>query len=201
MKIGIMGGTFNPIHNAHLIIAQLAAEQYKLDRVWFMTSGNPPHKTGHTMPDARVRHAMTELAIQHNGIFEACDYEVSRKEYSYTAHTFETFKNLYPEHEFYFIVGADSLCMLHSWYKPQTIAKLCTFLVFPRIGYNLESAAEKVREKFSAKVYLVDAPVMEISSSMIRSRITEKKCVKYFIPDAVLKYIEDNNLYKSNLSR
>ena len=197
MRTGIMGGTFNPIHNAHLMIAEFAREQFGLDSVWFMTSGNPPHKRDMNLPNAKVRQEMVRAAIEDNPHFEVCTYEVERTEYSYTANTLTEFSEIYPNREFYFIIGADSLEMFHKWYKPQIIAKHCTILVFARKGTEkLEAVAEECRRQFDADIHIIDAPVFDISSSMIRKRIGDSKSVKYMIPDGADEYIKKHNLYR-----
>lgn len=198
MKIGIMGGTFNPIHNAHLMIAEFARDEYALDEVWFMTSGNPPHKQETHIPAADVRHAMTRLAVQTNPHFQPCAYEVEKEDYSYTAHTLEYLRKIYPEHKFYFIIGGDSLHQFHRWYCPHGIAKLCTLLVFSRVGYDVDTAEDidRVKREFYADVRQIHAPLFGVSSSMIRRRLAEGKSIRYLTPDTVIQYIRENGLYK-----
>lgn len=194
MRTGIMGGTFNPPHNAHLIIAQLAYEEYALDRVIFITSGNPPHKK--TMLDARHRFNMTHLAIEDNSNFTEDDFELRRAEKSYTVHTLEYLKKKYPSDELFFIIGEDSLCDLSKWYKPQEILNKANILVFPRKSRrSLKDAINAARERFSGVISAIDAPVMEISSTDIRNRIKNGKTARYMLPDKVMRYIEENNLY------
>lgn len=194
MKTGIMGGTFNPPHNAHLLIAELAREQYGLDRVIFMTGGNPPHKNG--VADAKHRFNMTRLAIKGNGAFVDDSFEIDRKEKSYTVHTLEYLKEKYPSDELFFIIGEDSLRDLAKWYKPEKILEMCTLLVFPRKSReSLKSEIEKAVTVFTGKILPIDAPVIEISSTDIRERIKSGKTVKYMLPDSVIKYIKEHNLY------
>lgn len=195
MNIGIMGGTFNPIHNAHLMIAQTARDEYKLDEVWFLTSGNPPHKLNENIVDADVRHEMVMDAIKSNPHFKPCSYEVERVEYSYTFATLENFTNEYPDHTFYFIIGGDSLHYFHKWYRPDIIAKLCTILVFSRSGCDVEEDIEFVRKEFCADIQLIHSPTFDISSSYIRENIKLGKSVRYLIPDEVNEYIVAHHLY------
>lgn len=197
MKIGIMGGTFNPIHNAHLMIAQLAAEEYGLDSIWFMTSGNPPHKADAQMPDAALRQEMVRLAIDGNDKFCLCNYEVGREQYSYTAETLRHFCEVYPEHQFYFIIGADSLRQFHRWYCPHVIAQLCTLLVFPRSGNDAAGDAQRVRREFSARVHFIHAPMFDISSSLLRGYAAAGKSIRYLVPDSVRGYIDKHGLYRA----
>lgn len=196
-----MGGTFNPIHNAHLMIAEYAREQYGLDCVWFMTSGNPPHKRNQTIIDAHIRQEMVRRAIENNPYFKVCDYEVERKEYSYTANTLTEFSKKYPDDEFFFIIGADSLFQMNTWYKPEIIVQHCTILAFARAeNQNLEDAAMVYRDSMNADIRIIDAPVFDISSSMIRKRIQAGKSIKYMVCDEVDEYIKLHDLYRREIS-
>lgn len=193
MKIGIMGGTFDPIHNAHIITARFAAEQYGIDRMMFMTGGNPPHKSGIT--DKLIRNHMTELGVDDE--FEVNTYEVEKTDYSYTLHTLLHFKETNPKDVIYFIIGEDSLRDIGKWHKPNEILKLCTLLVFPRTSLSsLKKLIEQTKTELDGEILPVDSPVMELSSTMIRQRIKDGKSVKHMVPDKVLKYIEENGLYK-----
>ena len=194
-KIGIMGGTFNPVHNAHLIMARYAKEQYGLDDIIFMTSGNPPHKKNMDMPDAKVRHEMLKAAIENDADFIADDYEVNLKEYSYSVNTLRHLKKLYPDDSIYFIIGGDSLCDFPKWYKPQEILSLCTLLVYPR-KTDTEAVINKTKEMYGGDIFLINSPEIEISSTEIRKRLAEGKSVRHMIPDSVLEYIRKNKLYE-----
>lgn len=193
MKIGIMGGTFDPIHNAHIVTARFAAEQYNIDRMMFMTGGNPPHKSGIT--DKLIRNEMTRLGV--DGEFEVNTYEIDKSDYSYTLHTLIHFKETNPNDKIYFIIGEDSLRDIGKWHKPQEILRLCTLLVFPRTSYeNLQALITAAKAVLDGEILPVDSPVMELSSTMLRRRIKEGKSVRHMIPDKVLEYIEKNQLYK-----
>lgn len=194
-KIGIMGGTFNPVHNAHLIMARYAKEQYGLDDIIFMTSGNPPHKKNMDMPDAKVRHEMLKAAIGNDADFTADDYEVNLSEYSYSVNTLRHLKKLYPDDSIYFIIGGDSLCDFPKWYKPQEILSLCTLLVYPR-KTDTEADINKTKEMYGGDIFLINSPEIEISSTEIRKRLAEGKSVRHMIPDSVLEYIRKNKLYE-----
>lgn len=196
IKTGIMGGTFNPIHNAHLIIAEYAREQFELDSVWFMTSGNPPHKRDERIEDAHIRQEMVRAAIENNPYFEVCSYEVDKQSYSYTAQTLEEFSKRYTDREFYFIIGADSLYKIMQWYKPEVITSHCTLLVFARRGTKrLKELAQKRAEVLNADIRIIDSPMIDISSSMIRERIAQGKSIRYLVPDSTERYIRKNGLY------
>lgn len=191
-----MGGTFNPPHNAHLLIAEFAREQYRLDRVIFITGGNPPHKSD--FADAKHRFQMTRIAIDGNNAFFDDDFEINRKEKSYTVHTLKYLTEKYPSDELFFIIGEDSLRDLGKWYKPQEILNMANILVFPRKSQkSLEAAINSAKEQFSGEIFDIDAPIMELSSTDIRKRIKNGKSVRYMLPDKVMRYIEENSLYGS----
>ena len=185
-KIGILGGTFNPIHNGHTELAKRAKEQYGLDKVIFLTSGNPPHKRDAHILDAKIRHIMVKRAIEGIDGFFACDWEVNRKEYSYTLDALLHFKEIYPEGELYFIIGGDSLRDFHKWHKPQEILKLCTLLVYERNGVSADLGTAK--PIFGEKI--------NISSSAIREKIKNGVDVSGELPRAVGEFINRNNIYK-----
>lgn len=193
-RLGIMGGTFNPPHNAHLLIAELAREQYALDRVIFIVGGNPPHKKSEV--EAIHRLNMTRLAIEGNGHFTDDDFEVKSDAKSYTVHTLEYLKDKYPSDELFFIIGEDSLADLSKWYMPEKITEMSALLVFPRKSKTtLLGTLKKMRERYGENIFPIDAPVMEISSTNIRGRIKDGKTVRYMLPDKVIGYIEENDLY------
>ncbi len=194
MKTGIMGGTFNPVHNAHLLIAENALEQYKLDRIIFITSGNPPHKIDFL--DAAERFRMTRLAIQSNDKFIDDDFEINRAEKSYTVNTLEYLKAKYPQDELFFIIGEDSLCDLPLWREPERILSMASILAFPRKSMEtLDKTIEIMRGKYGNNIFIIDAPIFEISSTDIRRRIKDKRTVRYMVPDSVIQYIEENGFY------
>ena len=196
-KYGIMGGTFNPIHNAHLEIAKRAKEQYGLDEVIFMTGGNPPHKRSADMPDAQIRYEMVKRAVSEEKNFRADDYEVNLREYSYSVNTLWHLKELYPGDELYFIIGGDSARDFSKWYKPSEIAKLCVLLVYPRESKEETSEyAKRIISEYGGDVRLIDASVTDISSTKIRSRIRCGEDVDDMIPKCVWEYINENGIYK-----
>ena len=120
-EIGIMGGTFDPIHNGHLLLGKQAYEEYKLDQIWFMPSGTPPHKKDHKVTDVKDRVAMVQLAIKKFPFFYCSDFEIQRPGNTYTAQTLQLLHQEYPKHRFYFIVGADSLYQIEKWYHPAEV--------------------------------------------------------------------------------
>lgn len=193
MKIGIMGGTFDPIHNAHIIIPRYAKEQFLLDRVIFMPGGNPPHKPD--VLDKHIRLKMTCIGVGDE--FEISSYEVEKEEYSYTLRTLEYLKKIYPDDELFFMIGEDSLNDIGKWYRPKDILSLCTLLVFPRgTSGALNETIKSKQQSLGGRIFAINAPIFGLSSSEIRERIHAGKSVRHMVPDAVLEYIEENNLYR-----
>lgn len=199
-KIGIMGGTFDPIHIGHLILAEKAYEQFKLDKVRFMPAGNPPHKknrTGRATDEQRVE--MVKRAISSNPHFELCLAEMNADGYSYTYRTLEQFKEENPDEEYYFIIGADSLFDFETWREPGRICQSCTLVVATRnqtSNERLDAAMAHLEEKFDGTFLKLDTPNLDISSHHIRQWIEEKRTIRYYVPDSVKDYIEEHQMYK-----
>ncbi|MBQ7986865.1 MAG: nicotinate-nucleotide adenylyltransferase [Clostridia bacterium] len=188
-KIGIMGGTFDPIHFGHLNIATAAKSEYHLDKVIFLTSGNPPHKRDKQILDAKIRHIMVKRAIAGMDGFEASDYEVNRPAYSYSVNTLKHFKEVMPDDELFFIIGGDSLRDFHKWYMPEEILKLCTLLVYNRCGGRHTSDFSKP----------ISGSTIDISSTEIRKKLENGEDVSAFVPHSVLEFIKRNNIYRKKL--
>ena len=197
-KIGLMGGTFDPIHLAHIEIAKAAKEQYCLDEVIFMTSGNPPHKKGQNVTDAKTRLEMVRIAIDGIEGCSASDYEVNKAEYSYSVNTLKWMRAEYPDAQIYFLIGEDSLDYIDKWYRPQEILDLCTVLVYPRI--SMETLKRTLIEKQSVlggDIRIIDAPVYGVSSTQIRNVIGGGADASGLLDRRVYEYIRHNNLYGS----
>lgn len=198
-KIGIMGGTFNPIHYGHLFMAEQAFEQIGLDRVLFMPSNNPPHKENREIVSNEHRSTMVELAIKGNSHFKLSTMELDRKGITYTVDTLRILNNEYPDTEFYFIIGADSFFNILKWRDPGTIFELCTLLVFERDMVDNIKMVEHF--KYLSNIYpnikieLLSMPTIQISSQNIRERIKDNLTVRYYVPDKVLTYISEHKLY------
>lgn len=193
MKIGILGGSFNPIHNGHLNMAIKAYEQYHLDEVWLIPNGNAPHKDSEKMADATNRLAMCELVAQEYSFIKTCDIEIISEEYSYTYITVTKLREMYPNYEFYFIMGADSLDYFEKWKKPEIIASICKILVVNRDEYSEEDIVEKIRRIntiFPADIYIVHCPKVNISSTELR-----KQLAKDAVLPSVYEYICKHDLY------
>ena len=199
-KVGIMGGTFNPVHQGHLILAENAFEQVSLDEVLFMPSKNPPHKSKKEILSQEHRCNMVKLAIRNNPHFNLSMVEIEREGTTYTADTLTLLTKEHPDSQYYFIVGADSLFMMQDWMEPQTVFNHCIILVARRDHMNvdeLERQSSYLKETYGARIILLDMPTIDISSNLIRDRLSQNKTVRYYVPEDVITYITKNNLYDS----
>lgn len=197
IKTGIMGGTFNPIHNGHLLLAEAARDELLLNQVLFMPSGNSYMKDCASIVPKEDRIAMTSLAIADNPYFKLSTLETDREGATYTCDTLKQLHDMLPGHEFYFILGADSLLSIDRWKNPEFIMENCTLAASVREG-SLESIEEKanfLRQKYGAKIQLLPERNIDISSTEIRQRLKEGRSVKYMLPDNVLAYIKEKSLY------
>ena len=198
-KVGIMGGTFDPIHVGHLILAESAYQQFGLDEVLIMPSGNPPHKkdrTGGPTLDQRIE--MVSLAIEDNDHFTLSTEEAHDKGYTYTRATLERLTSENPDTEYHFIMGADSLFYFDTWKDPERIAQLAVLVVATRYHVDevqLSEAIASVGQKFGATIEKLSTPNMDISSSMIRDWVRQKRSIRYYVPDQVIDYIKKTGLY------
>jgi nicotinate-nucleotide adenylyltransferase len=198
-KKGILGGTFDPIHNGHIHIAYEAMYRLDLDSILFIPSGNPPHKREKEVTDASIRLSLVEKAIEKEKKFSVSDYEVKNEGYSYTYKTLKHFKAEEPLTEWYFITGADCLIELDSWKNVEGIFKNCKFVVFTRSGYKKEELLTQknlVERKYDKEIIFLDLPIIDISSTVIREKISEGKEVSYLLPWNLQKEIKKLELYK-----
>lgn len=197
-RVGIMGGTFNPVHLAHLAIAHGAYRQAYLDKVIFMPTGNPPHKSSEDIISGKHRCEMIKLAIKDIPYFEFSDLEFQREGKIYSAQTLEIFHEKNPEDALFFIMGADSLFSIESWYMPQKVMELAGIICIGRDGVSdehLEKQADLLRERYNAHVQFVDIPQMDISSSDIRNGIRKSQDMGRYLPAEVWEYIKRNGCY------
>lgn len=197
-KTGIMGGTFNPIHMGHLIIAEKAREQFALDEVLFLPSGMPYMKDSKEVLPGKIRMEMTGLAIQGNPFFKVSGMEVEREGSTYTYETLEALREQEHDTEYYFILGADSLWTIENWRNPERIFAACHILAAVRdekSSEDMEKQAAYLKKKFGASIFLLQAGKIEISSSKIRGLRQEGKSIRYLVPEAVYNYIMENGLY------
>ncbi len=187
-KIGILGGTFDPIHYGHLIIAERAREQFSLDSVIFIPCGIPPHKKKvYASPEDRFN--MVKIAIKNNPFFKVSEIELFKKDVCYTYETLKELKKKMPDYEIFIIIGEDSLYDIPNWYKASELVKETIFLVAKR-SKNLD-----FKINFPVNYKVIEAPFLDISSTYIRNCIFEKKTVKYLTPDEVIEYIRKKGLY------
>lgn len=188
-RIGILGGTFNPIHIGHLTIAQIVRERLKLDKVIFVPSCLPPHKSGKNVIGAKDRYHMVRLAVKGNPAFGVSDFEMKRGGKSYSIDTIGYFRGRYPRGtKFFFIVGSDLLPTLHTWKRVDEILKTASFVAVDRPGFK--------SQKTTIKVKSIAVGGLHTSSSYVRRRIMAGRTVKYLVPDNVLKYIDQKKLYR-----
>lgn len=200
-KIGIFGGTFNPVHTAHLIIAETAREEAGLDDILFVPSGCSYLKNVSEILPARERINMTGLAIEDNPHFALSTIEIDRGGNSYTCDTLTELKERYPEQEYYLIVGADNLFTMEEWKNVELIFQNAKILAAVRGGRKRSDMEEKMaqlKEKYGADISLLDVRHIDISSSMIRKRVAEGRSIRYIVPDKVRDYIIKNHLYEKN---
>lgn len=198
MKIGIMGGTFDPIHTGHLIIGEYARTTLDLDKIIFIPVGLPPHKDNSKVSTSSKRLEMTKLAISSNSYFYLSSIEVDRKEITYTIDTIKELKKIYKEDELYFVIGGDSLFEIEKWKDFEQLIKLCKFVVLERPGRTKEEIEQKKIElKLSYKIELekIYSPLIDISSTEIRERVKNNLSIKYLVPESVEAYIMYHKLY------
>ncbi|MDR5586159.1 MULTISPECIES: nicotinate-nucleotide adenylyltransferase [Clostridium] len=196
-RYGIIGGTFDPIHYGHLYIAYEAKKQLNLNNVIFMPAGNPPHKEGKKVTDALLRYDMVKKAIEDFSGFSISNYEIEKKGFSYTYETLEHFKD--NDVELFFITGADCLMDIETWESADKILSLSNLVVFSRGGFSnkkLIKQKEYIEKKYSVNIIVLTLKRLEISSTDIRKRIKDKERVDFFVPQPIIKLIEENSLYK-----
>jgi len=200
-RIGIMGGSFDPVHMGHLVIAQDAVERLNLSEVVFVPAAIPPHKQQLQRADAGHRLEMLRLAVESNPRFSISDIEVERGGVSYTVDTLKALRDLHPDAALLLIVGSDTLVELHTWHETERILELCEVATFLRPGEDsVEAIAEKIQlppeQKKRVLRNLVDAHRIEVSSSEIRMRRAEGRGIQYLVPPEVERYIHKQGLYQ-----
>lgn len=198
-KLGIMGGTFDPVHYGHLVTAEAVRAEFKLDQVLFVPTGQPAHKPVGAATDAKHRYTMTVLATLTNPHFEVSRVDVERPGYTYTIDTLHDLRQVYgPEVEFYFITGADAILEILTWKQPDELFRLCTFVAATRPGYDLGRLAHQLGDLYrrhADQIKVLEVPAMAISSTDIRERVRTGRPIRYLVPEAVASYIYKNGLY------
>jgi len=211
MRIGIFGGTFNPIHIGHLITAETLREDFDLDRILFVPSARPPHKPSPGLIAPEHRAEMVRRAIAANPAFELSTVEIDRPEVSYSVQTVEALQqSLGEEVELYFLLGIDAFCELATWHRPERLLGLCHFIVNARPGFSFDEACRLLSETFGMAVeegagttllpgghtlFFAEVPLLAISSTKIRAALGRGRSVKYRLPESVESYILSHHLY------
>ena len=214
-KIGLFGGTFNPIHSGHIKAAGVVQELFALDTVLFIPSFIPPHKESEQIVSPGHRFKMVELAVENNAHFIASSLEIEERGTSYSILTLKKIRKIYPEALFFFILGIDAFLEIDTWKNHELVMEQCKFIVISRIGYRLDDAknvldrkytsgmcdlseTEKIRENLDLtyKIFLVPFNALDVASTDIRNRLRENLPIIHMVPKAVADYIFENNLYQ-----
>lgn len=202
-RIGIMGGTFDPVHNGHLLLGKQAYEEYELDEIWYMPSRQPPHKKDHLVTEAEDRLNMLYLALEDIPYCTVSEFEMGREGNTYTAQTMELLKKEFPDTKFFFIIGADSLFQLETWYHPEKVMELASLLVSGReceeSQVTMEQQIVHLKERFGASIQVLHNMEVDIASAEIRKRVAEGKSIIKDVPETVARYIETHGLYRQGI--
>lgn len=193
-RIGIMGGTFDPIHNGHLVAASEVAHRFDLETVVFVPTGQPWHKEGKQVTEVEHRYLMTVVATASNPRFTVSRVDIDRDGPTYTIDTLRDIRNFYPDAELYFITGADSVASIMSWNSWEEMLEMAKFVGVTRPGYVLST--DMLPEEAQKEIELIEIPAMAISSTDCRARANAGEPVWYLVPDGVVQYIAKNNLYQ-----
>lgn len=198
MRLGLMGGTFDPIHYGHLVAAEAARHEFALAKVIFIPAGQPPHKPDREVAPAFHRVAMVRLAISSNPYFEISTMEVQRPGPSYTVDTLAEFRRLCPSGALYFITGADAVAEILTWHRFKELLRLCLLVGVTRPGHSLADLRERLgglEEELWQQIRVLPVPGVAVSSSEIRERVRTGKPIKYLLPEAVEEHIVRHGLY------
>ncbi|PFG28233.1 nicotinate-nucleotide adenylyltransferase [Corynebacterium renale] len=198
-RIGIMGGTFDPIHHGHLVAASEAADRFNLDRVIFVPTGQPWQKADRHVSPAEHRYLMTVIATASNPRFTVSRVDIDRGGDTYTVDTLRDIQALYPDAELFFITGADAISSIVTWRDWEAMFEQAHFVGVTRPGYGLSE--EILPEVTRERVTLIDVPALAISSTDIRNRAAQGRPVWYLVPDGVVQYIAKHRLYSANAER
>ncbi|MFW6278828.1 MAG: nicotinate-nucleotide adenylyltransferase [Bacillota bacterium] len=199
MGIAIFGGTFDPIHMGHLIIAEQAYNDFDLEQIIFMPAGQPPHKANSNLTRGKHRLEMVKLAVSDNQHFNYSRLEFKKRGKSYTVDTLDYMKELYPDREISFLIGADSLLDIFNWRRPEYLLENASFIVARRPDFSLKDIFldERFRE-YRNSISLLDNSLIDISSSQIRALYRKNKSVRYLILPVIKRYVEEHNLYRGD---
>ncbi|MGL6173619.1 MAG: nicotinate-nucleotide adenylyltransferase [Cellulosilyticaceae bacterium] len=203
-KLAIMGGTFDPIHIGHLVTAEAVRNEFDIDEVLFVPTGNPPHKSNIDVTPTEHRYLMTVLATTANTQFNVSRIEIDREGVTYTIDTLKELKSIYGEEvKLYFITGADAIQQILTWKASEQLLQICTFVAVTRPGYHKQELLDKVqclRQQFESSIKFLEVPALAISSSDIRKRVEQGRPIKYLVTEEVEKYIDKHKLYVHQIS-
>ncbi|MDR3541746.1 MAG: nicotinate-nucleotide adenylyltransferase [Desulfosporosinus sp.] len=197
-RLGIMGGTFDPIHYGHLVAAEMARGEFNLSKVLFIPSGTPPHKVNRDVSAANLRYEMVELAIQDNPAFDLSALEIERIGLSYTVETLRVLRRAWPEYELYFITGTDALLEIFSWRDAEEILTMIQFIGAARPGFDASDFLLKVQQEHpetQGRIHYLEVPALAISSTDIRARVRNGQPIRYLLPELVRLFLQKHGLY------
>lgn len=198
MRIGVLGGTFDPVHHGHLMLAEIARDQLGLGQVLWVPAAEPPHKQGQAITPARHRVEMLKRAIEDNLQFALSRADLDRPGPHYTVDLLDILIKQFPEAELYFLMGGDSLRDLPTWHQPERLITQCRLVVMARPGHTIDfEQLEESLPGLKASVDIVEPPAIDIAGSQITGRIRAGKTIRYLVPDAVAEYIEKHHLYQT----
>jgi nicotinate-nucleotide adenylyltransferase len=201
LRIGILGGAFNPPHIGHLVCAQEAFVQLELDKVVFVPTGQAPHREIEEDPGGEARLEMCEAAIDGDERFEVTRAELDREGPSYTADTLAALHESAPDDELFLLLGGDQAASLARWHQPERVLELATLSVVERVGYTRSTISIQLgRVKGADRVTYLDMPLMQVSSTSIRKRVAAGRPIRYLVPGRVIEYIDSNGLYGASTS-
>lgn len=194
IKVGIMGGTFDPVHNGHLIIAENIRNNYSLDKIIFIPSARPPHKNRKLISSPIHRYNMVNLSIASNDCFFSSTMEIDREGESFTIDTLKQLKSENKDYELYFIIGQDAMKQIHTWKDYEMLFDYANFIVVSRISYSPDEI-KSANSEFLHNIYFADTPIIDISSTIIRQKVKNNESITYMVDHLVEKYIYKEKLY------
>ncbi|MDW8207385.1 MAG: nicotinate-nucleotide adenylyltransferase [Chloroherpetonaceae bacterium] len=197
MRLGIMGGTFDPIHYGHLFIAEEARTHFRLNHVLFVPNGHPPHKKSYPVTPARHRYAMSLIATHSNAAFSCSPVEMDRPGPCYTADTLALIRQQYPEAELFYITGIDAVADILTWNRHDAVIQMATFIAATRPGFDPAALRERLPMDYLARILVLGSTALNISSTDLRRRVASNLSIRYLTPDGVMEYIYKHHLYRS----
>ena len=197
-RIGLFGGTFNPVHTGHIALAERVLTEFGLERIVFLPTGNPPHKKNADITDKMHRFRMVQISCGSNPQFLVSDYEIKKETPNYSYQTVEDFRKIYPEDELYFIVGGDSFRDFPKWMEYEKLMAMCSFIVVSRPGIPPEGYFEKFRgDEKPPRVFFLNDATYDVSSTEIRELLYKENIPEELLPPGVAAYIREHQLYQS----